>query len=129
MLIGELSFKTGLSKDSIRFYEKKGLLQSENRRQNRYREFSDKAVNTIHFIQNLKELGFSLREIGDFLNLFHDKDAQCAAVQKKLKLHLSNIHSKMLLLQDIKKKVTEAIDLCKKNPNTESCQTLEKLWD
>ncbi|GMT49255.1 MAG: heavy metal-responsive transcriptional regulator [bacterium] len=129
MLIGELSAKTGLSKDTIRFYEKEKLVKSETRRENRYREFSEKAVHTIHFIQNLKELGFTLQEIKDYIHLFHNEVTTCQMIQYRFEKHLINIDSKIDLLQKIKEKVNKAIDLCQENPETKSCQTLESLRD
>ncbi|HEO64891.1 MAG TPA: MerR family transcriptional regulator [Spirochaetes bacterium] len=129
MLIGELSDKTGLSKDTIRYYEKEGLVQSGARKENQYRNFSEKAIHTIHFIKNLKELGFTLPEIKDFIHLFHNEETSCQMVQKRLEDHIVNINSKMSLLESIRTKVANAIHLCKENPIAKSCQTLEKLWD
>jgi MerR family transcriptional regulator, copper efflux regulator len=64
MLISELSQKTGASKDTIRFYEKIGLLNSNNRRgENNYRNYDDEAVSRLEFIRQGKALGFTLSEI------------------------------------------------------------------
>lgn len=64
MLIGELSQKTGLSKDTIRFYEKVGLLNATiERRENNYRHYSDEALDRLVFIRRGKALGFTLSEI------------------------------------------------------------------
>ncbi|WP_319422603.1 MerR family transcriptional regulator [Pleurocapsa sp. FMAR1] len=64
MLISELSQKTGFSKDTIRFYEKTGLLNSNNKRaENNYRNYDDEVVSRLEFIKHGKALGFTLREI------------------------------------------------------------------
>lgn len=64
MLIGELSQKTGVSKDTIRFYEKARLLNLNNKRgENNYRHFDDEAVARLEFIRQGKALGFTLSEI------------------------------------------------------------------
>lgn len=64
MLISELSRKTGLSKDTIRFYEKVGLLEATiERRENNYRHYSDEALDRLTFIRRGKTLGFTLSEI------------------------------------------------------------------
>ena len=64
MLVGELSQKTGLSKDTIRFYEKVGLLDATiNRGENNYRHYSDEALDRLTFIRRGKALGFTLSEI------------------------------------------------------------------
>jgi MerR family transcriptional regulator, copper efflux regulator len=65
MLIGELAKKSGISIDTIRFYEKKGLIDSAliKRRTNNYREYSDDSVERLGLIQLFKRLGFTLAEI------------------------------------------------------------------
>ena len=69
MLISELSQKTGFSKDTIRFYEKTGLLNSNNkRRENNYRNYDDEAVSRLEFIKHGKALGFTLRELKQFID-------------------------------------------------------------
>ena len=64
MLISELSQRTGVSKDTLRFYEKIGLLNPNNkRRENNYRNYDDEVVSRLEFIKHGKALGFTLREI------------------------------------------------------------------
>lgn len=65
MLISELSEITGLSKDTIRFYEKEGLLDvaSSTRSDNNYRQYTNEAVERLNFIKRGKAMGFTLREI------------------------------------------------------------------
>jgi MerR family transcriptional regulator, copper efflux regulator len=64
MLISELSQKTGVSKDTLRFYEKAGLLNSTNNRgENNYRNYDDEAVSRLEFIKHGKSLGCTLSEI------------------------------------------------------------------
>jgi MerR family transcriptional regulator, copper efflux regulator len=65
MLISKLAAQTGVSTDTIRFYEKEGLLQSDGavRGDNNYRNYTDKAVEKLNFIIRGKKLGFTLKEI------------------------------------------------------------------
>ena len=65
MLISELSAKTGLSTDTIRFYEKEGLLQKDiaMRGENNYRQYTNEAIEKLNFIIRGKKLGFTLKEI------------------------------------------------------------------
>lgn len=64
MLISELSQKVGVSKDTIRFYEKAGLLNSNNKRgENNYRNYDDEAMSRLEFIKHGKSLGYTLSEI------------------------------------------------------------------
>ena len=65
MLINELSKKTGFSKDTIRFYEKEGLLDAavSSRSDNNYRNYTDEAIDRLNFIKQAKTFGFTLKEI------------------------------------------------------------------
>jgi MerR family transcriptional regulator, copper efflux regulator len=65
MLISELAAKTGVSTDTIRFYEKEGLLQPDGatRGDNNYRQYTDEAIEKLNFIIQGKKLGFTLKEI------------------------------------------------------------------
>ena len=63
MLIGELADKANVSIDTIRYYERKGLIKPVSVRDSGYREFDESSVNTILFVVRAKDLGFSLKEI------------------------------------------------------------------
>jgi DNA-binding transcriptional MerR regulator len=69
MLIGEVSKQTGLSRDTIRYYEKSGLLKRDKkaRRENYYKEYSDLDLKVLFLIQLMKEYGFTLNEIREFI--------------------------------------------------------------
>ena len=71
MLIGELDERTGLTKDTIRFYEKKGLiaLDRKSRRENNYKEYPAQVLEKLMLIRKLKDMGFTLNEIDTFLAL------------------------------------------------------------
>ena len=91
MLIGELSKKTGLSKDTIRFYEKIGLISANNRQAGTrlYKEYAEEAVEQLSIIHKGKELGFTLNEIRQILNEWDNGSIpsreQIQVIEKKLK--------------------------------------------
>ena len=70
MLIGELVARSGLTKDTIRFYEKKGLiaLDQKSRRENNYKEYSEHVLEKLMLIRRLKDMGFTLTEVDTFLD-------------------------------------------------------------
>ena len=74
MLIGELSAETGISKDTLRFYEKIGLISAGERRAGTrtYKEFSEGTINRLGLIQKAKKLGFTLNEIRQTLDSWTD---------------------------------------------------------
>lgn len=104
MLIGELSRKTGLSKDTVRFYEKIGLIDSTTRQagSRMYREYSPEMVERLLMIVQGKQLGFALGEIKQLLNEWSDgvisKQDQIKIVERKLE----EIAGKMQALETIK---------------------------
>jgi DNA-binding transcriptional MerR regulator len=67
MKVGELAEAAGVSVQTIRFYERRGLLPAPRRLQSGYRDYPAEAVRTVHSIKRMQELGFTLRELGRFL--------------------------------------------------------------
>ena len=106
MLIGELSKKTGLSKDTIRFYEKMGLITASDRQAGTriYKEFAEETADRLLMINQGKKLGFKLKEIRQLLdewgNASMSKQEQIKVIKTKhiiyiltLFLFISFIHS------------------------------------
>jgi len=104
MLMGELAHRTGLSKDTIRFYEKKGLIVASDRKAGTrvYKDFSPETVDQLILINRGKELGFTLKEIKQFIdelgsNLM-SQEKQVQIIQYKL----AEIDEKMQRLNEKK---------------------------
>lgn len=77
MQIAELEQRTGVSRHTLRYYEKAGLLQEVERRGNNYRDYTDKAVERVIMVRQLKTLGFALREIRDVLDALRSNSIDC----------------------------------------------------
>ncbi|MFP3978909.1 MULTISPECIES: MerR family transcriptional regulator [Marinobacter] len=78
MKISELELHTGVSRHTLRYYEKQGLLREVSRRDNNYRDYPEQAVQRVHMVRQLKDLGFSLKEIGDVLDALRKDTLDCA---------------------------------------------------
>lgn len=104
MLIGELSKKTGLSKDTLRFYEKKGLLESKARQvgTRTYMEFSPETVERIALITQGKFLGFTLNEIKHLIKNWENVAMTRAEKLQVIDRKLDEITDKMRQLEEIK---------------------------
>ena len=102
MLISELAAKTGVSTDTIRFYEKEGLLQIDiaARGDNNYRYYTDEAIEKLNFIIRGKELGFTLKEIKKIIAEWDSVSPEQAAdfIQNKVE----QIEEKILQLQQFR---------------------------
>ena len=78
MHIAELERRTGVSRHTLRYYEKAGLLVEVSRHANNYRDYPEKAVERVNMVRQLKHLGFSLNEIRDLLNAVRNNLIDCA---------------------------------------------------
>lgn len=100
MLIGELSKKISLSRDTIRFYEKLELIQPLVRN-NGYKDYSEQDLQQLQLIQTAKNLGFTLTEIKQILDLVNISEIPAAQFQHILKEKLSAIREKIQQLQNM----------------------------
>ncbi len=126
MLIGELSKKTNVNIDTIRFYEGEGLITPVHVRESGYREFDDLAVERIKFIMRAKDLGFSLKEIGNLLSLKDDPDTSCFNVRELAEQKLDEITVKIKTLKSMKREIEALISECSKSEMPD-CPIIKKL--
>lgn len=114
MLIGELSKRTGLSHDTIRFYEKKGLINVDKRarRDNNYKEYPDAVYERLMLIKTIKALGFTLNEIDEFIGAWGDEDASCSNLTHHLTDKIARVDQQMKLLRDIRSRLTTSLEKC-----------------
>ena len=77
MRIAELEQRTGVSRHTLRYYEKEGMLLEVGRRGNNYRDYSEKAVQRVGMVRQLKALGFSLKEIREVLDALRNDSIDC----------------------------------------------------
>lgn len=109
MQIGELSMSSGLSRDTIRWYEKVGLLSREDssRGSNNYRVYDQTALDKLILIRQSKSFGFSLNEIKEMLALIESENLNCDAVSPMIDSKLDVIREKISYLQSIQAKLIE----------------------
>jgi len=127
-LIGELSKRTGFSRDTIRFYEKLGAIIPAFRRESRYREYTDEAVSTLLFIKSLKKVGFTLAQIKEWIELCKSKSHTCEVVMVKATAKLNEVDEKIAQLQQTRKNLIEAIASCERNSPEDLCAAIEGMW-
>ncbi len=123
MLIGELAQKTGFSKDTIRFYEKQGLIEvgRKERRFNNYKEYTEKTLQKLLAIKRIKGFGFTLNETSEFLELIDGNIASCDNVADKIIQKVDVITKKIKELEEIKLAMINGVrkcnDCCNNNPS------------
>lgn len=109
MRIGTLAARTGLSPDSLRFYEKRGLLQAR-RCDNGYRDYPEEAVQWLAYVRTAQQLGFTLAEIAaDLPRLAQGKDS-APALRATLARKLADIDTRILALQQLRAELASRLE-------------------
>ena len=130
MLIGELSKRSGLTRDTIRFYEKENLIEPGKKgrtllQSNTYKNYPESTVATLTFIQRTKVLGFTLAEIKEMLRLREpgQKTGKKWAAQAEVKL--LSVDQKIEELKELKKLLGEALARCSDQCFDAGCELLD----
>ncbi|MCL4111220.1 UNVERIFIED_CONTAM: hypothetical protein GTU68_043133 [Idotea baltica] len=113
MKIGELSKQTGFQVETLRYYEKQGLLEPIARSASGYREYNDASLKQLQFIQQAKSVGFSLNEISELLTLSVERDQHsCEEVKTIAEQKLSQIETKINELTKMRDALYVITDAC-----------------
>lgn len=125
--ISQLSKLAGISIETIRFYERRGLLEKPPRSQSGYRLYSPKTITRIKFIKRAKELGFSLKEISELLSLRVGPNTTCDMVKSHAAQKIKDIGSKIETLQNMKRALLRLVKSCRGSGPTNKCPILDFL--
>jgi len=112
MKIGELAETAGVNVQTIRYYERRGLLPEPARRPSGYREYQPETLDRLRFIRRAQELGFTLTEIGDLLALRLDPRTPAAAVKTRAEAKIADIDRKMNDLEHIRHALVHLAGRC-----------------
>ncbi len=127
LTIGQVAKRSGIGIETVRFYERKGLVEEPPRTDSGYRQYSEDVVARIRFIRRAKELGFKLSEISELLSLRVDPDTTCADVRKQTELKIADVEEKLRALQGIKTALKKLAGSCVGTGPTSECPILEAL--
>src|SRR5215469_2164329 len=111
--IGELSHRTGCKVETVRYYERIGLMPSAHRSAGRYRLYSDDDVRRLAFIRRARALGFAVRDVRTLLTLARDqREAPCAEARELAAAHLEAVRAKIADLRAMERLLDEAVTRC-----------------
>lgn len=127
LLIGELSIRTGVNIETIRFYEKQNILPAPARSDTGRRLYDEEDVKRLHFIHRCRGLGFSLKEILSLLSLVDGGNYTCKQVHDLTVLHVTDVEEKILALQKMETVLNEMIEHCSKGDVPE-CPIIDSLF-
>lgn len=99
--VGMLAKKSGINQETVRYYEKIGLMPKPKRRESRYRYYDENDLERLNFIVRAKELGFTLKEIKELLAMRIDADTKCADMKNLAERKIADIKRRISDLQSI----------------------------
>jgi len=127
LTIGQLAKKAGVNVETIRYYERRGLIPEPPRRESGYRQYGPDFVLRLQFIKRAQELGFSLNEIAELLALRVDSNTVCSDVKQRAEVKIADIEAKIQTLQQMKQALVALVAVCNENGTTSECPILETL--
>ncbi|MDR8391497.1 MerR family transcriptional regulator [Aliifodinibius sp. S!AR15-10] len=110
--IGEVARRASVNKETVRYYEKRELIPEPDRRRSGYRIFTRRHIDQIRFIKRAQELGFTLSEIKELLELRMDEDTTCSEIKSEAQEKYQDVVEKIEDLQRIKNTLVDLIDSC-----------------
>jgi len=124
---GQLAKKTGVNPETVRYYEKMGLLPKAIRTESGYRLFSEEDVKRIKFIKRAKELGFTLKEIKELLQLRFETEGECREVREIAEIKLKDVQKKIEDLEKIKSILEDLINQCPSKGSILNCPIISSI--
>lgn len=125
--IGQIAKRANVGVETVRFYERQGLLDEPQRRVSGYRQYDDEAVAVLRFIRRAKQLGFTLKEIKGLLSLRLDRTATRADVRQQAQAKLADIEAKLADLQRMQQALAKLVTQCHGDGALVGCPILTAL--
>jgi MerR family mercuric resistance operon transcriptional regulator len=127
LTIGQVARQAGIGIETVRFYERQGLLEEPARKESGYRQYQEDVVARLRFIKRAKELGFTLKEIGELLALRLDPQTTCAEVRGRAKAKIDDIEAKIRDLQRMRQALDKLVASCRGRGPITACPILDAL--
>jgi Hg(II)-responsive transcriptional regulator len=131
LTIGKIARRAEIGIETIRYYEREGLIEEPPRRESGYRQYPEETISRLLFIKRAKELGFTLREIKALLGLRIDSSSTstCDDVRELAEEKIADIRDKIGTLQRMEAALVQLVDSCRRRVVTNSCPILDVLQE
>jgi len=129
LTIGKVARLAGVGVETIRFYEREGLIERPPRRASGYRQYPEETIARLRFIKRAKELGFSLREIKELLELRIAPGTRCEDIRRRANAKINDIEEKLATLRRMKEALEKLTAACSGRGPVRECPILEALED
>ena len=127
MRIGHLADKAGVAVDTVRYYEREGLLPEPARRPSGYRDYGDEELQQLRFVRRCKALGFTLEETRQLLRLNVDPEADRAEVRALTERRLADVDAKLHELQLLRDSLAELATSCSGHGTLDACPIIHRV--
>lgn len=126
LTIGDLSKATNTKVETVRYYERIGLLPKPPRTSGNYRNYGEAELGRLSFIRRARDLGFSLDQVRALLSLYDDRNCDCAGIDRIANEHLGEVNRKIADLKALRRELKAVIDSCDGGTIAE-CRIVEAL--
>ncbi|MED0677495.1 Hg(II)-responsive transcriptional regulator [Brevibacillus agri] len=127
--IGEIAKKCNVNKETLRYYERMGLISEPIRSDSGYRLYSEETINRILFIKRMQELGFTLTEIHKLLGVVDKDDVRCSDMYEFVVEKIKDVQMKIRDLKRIEQLLNELKEHCPDEKSIYECPIIETLMD
>jgi MerR family mercuric resistance operon transcriptional regulator len=124
LTIGQLAKKAGINVETVRYYERRGLIRRPRKPDSGYRKYDAAILQQLQFIRRAKRIGFKLDEIESLLLL---SDSPCEDIQSLAQLKLEQVRTRLNDLQRLEAVLEQLIRQCSQRPNKTHCPIIQSL--
>ncbi|MBW2066153.1 MAG: heavy metal-responsive transcriptional regulator [Deltaproteobacteria bacterium] len=127
LTIGQLARRAGVNLETIRYYERRGLIPEAPRNQSGYRQYSQEDVTRTKFIKRAQALGFSLKEVAELLSLRMEPGMSCGDVKARVDVKIEEVESRIKALEYVRKALLGLSERCTGRGPAGDCPFLKEL--
>ena len=127
MKIGEVAKRSGCSVETIRFYEREGLLEAPLRTDNGYRRYSSAHLVQLNFIRHCRSLGMGLPDVRTLLDLQAHPDLACDEISRLIESHIDQVHQQISMLRVLEEQLHSLRETCHAKTNVAECGIMRNL--
>ena len=127
MRIGEVAARAGVNVETLRYYERRGLLAEPARRPSGYRSYDERSVRVVRFIKRAQELGFTLADIEELLRLAEGGSASCHEVRALANAKVVDLEGRIATLEAMRRSLLSLVRTCNRRGDSRECPLLEAI--
>ena len=127
LTIGSLAREADVNIQTVRYYERRGLVPDPPRSDSGYRQYPVESVARVRFIKRAQALGFSLTEISELLDMRVHSSSSCSEMRGKAVAKRAEIDQKVTSLGELRSALDDLIEACDSNTPTKDCPIIESL--